>query len=189
MNDETIYLRPLTLDDVNDRYLSWVNNPSVTEFLEIGIHRLEYADLIKYVQDSPKNGRYNYAIITKISKSHIGNCSIHKIDIKNKTFEIGWFIGEKKYWGGHYSFTTILNLFKIGFIDMGLDKCTGFVDKRHIKARMTNKFVGFREIGKESRFIKKENKKEIFIKLEITKKEWIKVADDIQKQFPEFFKN
>ena len=54
---------------------------------------------------------------------------------------------------------------------------------------MTNKFVGFREIGKESRFIKKENKKEIFIKLEITKKEWIKVADDIQKQFPEFFKN
>ena len=156
---EPIYLRPLKLNDINDKYLFWVNNPSVTEFLEIGEQSLGYNDLVKYVNDSPKNGRYNYAVIAKNSQCHIGNCSIYSIEPNQKKFEIGWFIGEKNYWGGHYSSMIIFSLFKIGFLEMELDKCIGWVNKKHIKARMTNKFVGFNEKGEELRFIQKEKKK------------------------------
>lgn len=96
---DNIYLRPLCLDDVNKRYLNWVNDPSVTEFLEIGQHRLSQGDLVKYIKDSPKKGRYNYAIITKNSEKHIGNGSIYSIEINKSKFEIGYFIGEKNFWG------------------------------------------------------------------------------------------
>ena len=80
---EKIYLRPLCLSDVNEKYLSWVNDPSVTEHLNIGTNRLNQSDLVKYVKESPKLGRHNYAIITKIQQ-HIGNSSIYSIDKAKK---------------------------------------------------------------------------------------------------------
>lgn len=185
---ESIHLRPLKLSDVKKKYLSWVNDPSVLEYLNIGKQRLKHQDLVKYVTDSPNNGRYNYAVITKYSKNYIGNSSIWSIKPDDKTFEIGWFIGEKNFWGGHYSSMVIFYLFKIAFIEMGLEKCVGSVDKRHIKARMTNKFSGFKEKGTYRLFWEKENKTVPRIKLEITKKDWLKNAELLCSQHPELYK-
>jgi RimJ/RimL family protein N-acetyltransferase len=184
---DKIYLKPLSLNDINKKYLSWVNDPSITEYLEIGKQSLKYEDLVRYVEDSPKKGRKNYAVITKNSKHHIGNCSIFSIKPNKKNFEIGWFIGEKKFWGGHYSSMIIFYLLKIGFIEMGLERCTGYVDKKNIKARMTNKFSGYKEKERENRVMKKENKTLTYIKLEITKKEWLKNARKLHTLYPELY--
>ena len=184
---ESIYLRRLKISDINNKYLSWVNDPSVTEYLEIGKQHFQYSDLVSYVKDSPKKGRYNYAIITKHSKNHIGNSSIYSIKSDDKTFEMGWFIGEQKFWGGHYSPMVIFNLLKIGFIEMGLERCIGGVNKRHIKARMTNKFSGFKEKKIESRYLEKENKNITEIKLEISKKDWLKNAELLSFQHPDLY--
>ena len=183
---EKINLRPLTLSDVNKKYLSWMNDPSVTEFLVTGEKTLRRADLVKYVKDSKKNKRYNFAIITKFSQKHIGNCSIHSIKSKQKTFEIGYFIGEKKFWGGHYSSMVIFNLLKIGFTEMKLNKCVGQMDEKHIKARMTNRFSGYKEIKSINNFYGKNNNK-VVIALEITKKDWLKNAEVLHSQFPELY--
>ena len=182
---EKIYLRPLSLKDITEKYLFWVNSPSITEYLEIKGHRLSYNDLVKYVKDSPKNGRDNYAIITKDSELHIGNASIYAIEPDKGNFEIGWFIGEKKFWGGHYSSMIIFYLLKIGFIEMGLKKCIGGVEKKNIKARMANKFLGFKET--QSGFIEKDNKKITFINLEITKKDWLSRSKILHSKFPKLF--
>lgn len=182
---EQIYLRPLSLRDINEKYLFWVNDKSITEYLEIGKKQLTIDDLIKYVKESPNNGRFNYAIVTKNSKKHIGNGSIFSIQKEKGKFEIGYLIGEKKFWGGHYSSMAIFNLLKIGFIEMDLKKCIGFVNETHIKARMTNKFSGFREI--DTRIVEKNKKKNTFINLEITKKEWLKRAKTLHSQYPELY--
>jgi ribosomal-protein-alanine N-acetyltransferase len=182
---EKIYLRHLNLSDINQRYLSWVNDPAVTEYLEIGKQRMKHKDLVAYIEDSLKNGRHNYAIITNDSEHHIGNCSIYGIESEKKRFKIGWFIGEKKFWGGHYSSMIIFYLLKIGFIEMKLERCTGGVNEKHTKARMTNKFSGFREIRKCN--IRIGNKSITTIKLEITKKDWLKRAKLLHSQFPEFY--
>ena len=96
---EKIYLRPLSLNDINEKYLSWVNDPSVTEYLKIGKKRLKHSDLVSYVQDSLNKGRHNYAIITQNSQEHIGNCSIYSIEFDKSKFEIGYLIGEKNFGG------------------------------------------------------------------------------------------
>ena len=90
-----------------------------TAALHIALQLLgvEHDDLVKYIKDSPKNGRYNYAIITQNSEHHIGNGSLHSIDVNSKNFTIGWFVGEKEFWGGHYSSLTIFNLLKIRSIN------------------------------------------------------------------------
>ncbi len=182
---EKIYLRPLSTSDINEKYLFWVNDPAVTEYLEIGSQRLTSNDLIKYVEESPEKGRHNYAIVTKTSRQHIGNGSLYSIDPTNKNFEIGWFIGEKNFWGGQYSSMIIFYLLKIGFVEMGLEKCIGGVEKENIKARMSNKFSGFKET--KSHFLMKNNKKTSFIKLELTKKDWFIRAKVLHSQYPELF--
>ena len=184
---EKIYLRPLNLNDINERYLSWVNDPSVTEFLKIGRHRLSHSDLVRYVKDSPKRGRLNYAIITKNSKKHIGNSSIYSVDINKSKFEIGYLIGEKNFWGGHYSSMVIFNLLKIGFLKMGLNKCIGYVEETHAKARMTNKFSGYKEIKKIKQFNEKLNKDVTIIAIEIHKKDWLKNTEVLCSKYPEFY--
>ncbi len=185
---EEIYLRPLSLNDVNKKYLSWVNDPSVTEYLLFNKKRLKRSDLVRYIKKSPKEGRHNYAIITKISQEHIGNCSIYSIEVDKSKFEIGYFIGEKKFWGGHYSSMVIFNLLKIGFIKMGLQKCNGYVDEKNVKARMTNKFSGYKEIKKISQFNKKLKKKIVAIELEIVKKDWLKNTKKLSSLYPQFYK-
>ena len=184
---EKIYLRPLCLSDINKKYLFWVNDPSVTEYLEIGKQRLVHSDLVRYVEDSPKKGRHNYAIITKNSQQHIGNSSIYSIEQDKSKFEIGYFIGEKKFWGGLYSSMVIFNLLKIGFIKMGLKKCVGYINETHIKARMTNKFSGYKEIKKINKVDKKTKKRINVFELEITKKNWLKNIEKLHKLHPGFF--
>ena len=182
---EKIYLRYLNLNDINKRYLSWVNDPAVTEYLEIGKQHIKHSDLVAYIQNAHEKGRHNYAVITESSEDHIGNGSIYEIKPEKKNFKIGWLIGEKRFWGGHYSSMIIFYLLKIGFIEMNLEKCTGGVFEKHIKARMTNKFSGFREIGKRKTQI--GNKSFTTIKLEITKKEWLIRAKLLNSQFPKFY--
>ena len=184
---EKIYLRPLCLSDINIKYLFWVNDPSVTEFLRIGKQRVARNDLVKYIEDSPKKGRHNYAIITKNSQQNIGNSSIYSIEPDKRKFEIGYFIGEKKFWGGHYSSMMIFNLLKIGFIKMGLEKCIGDINEKHIKARMTAKFSGYKEIKKINQYNKKRNKNITVIEVEITKKDWLKNTEVLCSRYPEFY--
>tara|TARA_X000000950_G_C13865470_1_gene640554 strand:+ start:1363 stop:1920 length:558 start_codon:yes stop_codon:yes gene_type:complete len=181
---DKINLRPLRLSDINKKYLLWVNDPSVTEYLRIGKQRLMRNDLVRYIKNSPKEGRHNYAIITTNSKLHIGNCSIYSIDKDKRKFEIGYFIGEKKFWGGHYSSMLIFNLLKIGFIKMGLEKCTGYINENNIKARLTNKFSGYKEIKRVNNFY--EKKKNV-IKIEISKKDWLKNAQVLCSKFPKLY--
>ena len=184
---EKIYLRPLSLSDVNEKYLSWVNDPSVTEYLKIGKQRLNRSDLVKYIEDSPNKGRHNYAIITKNSHKHIGNCSIYSIEQEKSKFEIGYLIGEKNFWGGHYSSMVIFNLLKIGFIKMELDRCIGYVEETHIKARMTNKFSGYKEIKKIKQYNEKVNKNVTLVAIVISKKDWLINSEILCSKYPELY--
>ena len=53
---------------------------------------------------------------------------------------------------------------------MGLDKCIGYVEETHIKARMTNKFSGYKEIKKFKQYNEKANKDVTLVAIEISKK-------------------
>ena len=81
----------------------------------------------------------------------------------------------------------IFNLLKIGFVKLGLDKCIGGVNEQHIKARMTNKFSGFKEKNRHYRYLEKKNKSVPIINLEITKEEWFKNAEILCSNHPDLY--
>ena len=185
---ERIILVPLTERFVNQKYLSWVNDPEVTEFLEIGDEKYNLEDLLAYVRDSQLSGRLNYAIITEETNQHIGNASIYGIDKTNKKFNIGWFIGEKDFWGGHFAPMVIFYLHKIGFTELELEFNAGSVHEKHFKARMTNKFVGYSEGEKFSAFSKKHGKHVTLVRFNITKHDWLLKAKELEIKFPKYYR-
>ena len=81
----------------------------------------------------------------------------------------------------------IFNLLKIGFIKMGLEKCIGYVPEAHIKARMTNKFSGYKEIKKINQYNEKINKDIAVIELEIAKKDWLRNTEVLCSRYPELY--
>ena len=57
------YLKILNLKDVNKKYLSWLNDKKVTQYLENPQQRYTKKDLIKYVKEINFNKKMIFAVI------------------------------------------------------------------------------------------------------------------------------
>lgn len=53
---------------------------------------------------------------------HIGQCSLQRIDLINRSAEFAIVIGEKSYWGKGYATEAINKLFEHGFLKLGLNR-------------------------------------------------------------------
>lgn len=182
-----IILEPLTEAFVGVDYINWLSDPEVTYFLEVGSRVYTELDLKNYIVESKEIGRQNYALIVANSGLHIGNGSIYGKTIAGNNFKIGWFIGNKHYWGGKYASSAVYELLKIGFDDIKMDFCPGFVHQDNLKARLLNKYLGFQELGKNKVCSIKRARNEVLVEIKITRQGWEKRARELAKLFPEVF--
>ena len=74
-----VYLRPVTPDDVNDDYLGWFQDDTVTRFLDA--KNLTREDVLTYLERGLRdNLHYIYAICDAATGLHIGNLKLGEID-------------------------------------------------------------------------------------------------------------
>ena len=120
-----LLLRDLTLDDVGDKYVSWLNDADVNQYLESRFvpHTLEGARL--YVLEHIGNPDEAFlAICTNPSGKHIGNIKIGPIDRVHGTAGIGLMIGDKSEWGHGYATESIALATNFAFEGLGLRRLT-----------------------------------------------------------------
>jgi [ribosomal protein S5]-alanine N-acetyltransferase len=95
-----IKLTPISLVHVSENYLSWLNDPDVTKYLE---SNSDYTldKLIEYVTYMIKNSILMFAIeiIEGDNSIHIGNLKLDPINNQFNSVELGIMIGDKHYWG------------------------------------------------------------------------------------------
>jgi len=145
LSHQKYYLRTLTQEDVSEKYLRWVIDKEVTKYL--GIRYDNYTDLSvlhDYVRSF--DGVYTkflFGIFYKDNDEHVGNATIYNIDYNTRTFDIGYLIGEKKYWGQNAGLEATLMLLRFGFDDLKLRKFFGGVYANHIMSRFVLKKIGF----------------------------------------------
>jgi [ribosomal protein S5]-alanine N-acetyltransferase len=100
LRGERIYLRPITLEDVTERYLNWLNNPETTKGLATspGAHTMQsLRDFVsRAIQDS---GTQMFTIRDTENDLHIGNIKLDRFDQAAGTCELGLLIGDQAYWG------------------------------------------------------------------------------------------
>ena len=123
----TIYLRPLTIDDTSEEYLSWLNDPVVTKYIETKKSTMQ--ELIAYVREhTDKADCRILGIFVHASHKLIGTIKFEPIQWDEGVAQFAMMIGDRDYWGKglgtlstrlavEYAFNDLkLKLIKLGVI-------------------------------------------------------------------------
>lgn len=106
-----IKLKKLDLKDVNEKYLSWMNNKKIFKYTDQSKKKHTINDIKKYIINRMNSNEIIFGIFYQ--NTHIGNIKLGPIDYLNKVSEISYFIGEKDYWGMGIGTKAIKNIIKI----------------------------------------------------------------------------
>ena len=117
-------LRSLRPSDIGVAYLSWMNDPQITRFLEVrftGVKDLaELQAFVDSMNASPNN--YMFGIFRKDDDRHIGNIKLGPIIREHARSEIGYLIGDRSSWGKGYASEAIHRVARFGLDELGLAK-------------------------------------------------------------------
>lgn len=94
----SLSLRMLEMEDCNARYLSWLDNPKVNQYLETRWEEQSISKIAAYVE-SIRNSTHSYLFAITCESRHIGNIKIGPIHPIYEQEDISYFIGETAYWG------------------------------------------------------------------------------------------
>ncbi|MBI1266973.1 MAG: GNAT family N-acetyltransferase [Cryomorphaceae bacterium] len=130
---ERIYLRPLDVNDVTERYLGWLRDGDVKAFLEVDGNTLTLDDIREYIAEGPRTGSYfMYAICLNNTDIHIGNVKVGPINKKHLISDLPVVIGDKEFWGQGIAVEAIKLGNEIAFKEHGIRKLHGQIYRNNI---------------------------------------------------------
>jgi ribosomal-protein-alanine N-acetyltransferase len=140
-----IYLREVSLSDVNDTYYRWMNDPEINRYIESRFLPNDMDSLRDDVQKKLEDQNSVFlAIICKDTERHIGNIKLGPIDWNHRLADVGVLIGERGYQGRGYATEAIALVVELAFQDLNLHKLTaGYyaANKGSEKAFKRNGFI------------------------------------------------
>lgn len=117
-----LYFRLLNESDASEKYVIWLNDPEVNQYLEARHSIATLDSCCNFIKTmSASSGHYFFGIFLKENNQHIGNI---KIDVKPyyQTGELGLLLGEKNQWGKGYATESIIAMTNWGIEVLGLEK-------------------------------------------------------------------
>jgi ribosomal-protein-alanine N-acetyltransferase len=100
INTERFQLKPITTDDVTDKYLSWFSeSQDVGQYISFAQKKVNIGDLIQYVKHREKREDVLFLAIFTFSGEHIGNIKYEPISHEDKSATMGILIGNKEWRG------------------------------------------------------------------------------------------
>ena len=142
-------LRQFVLKDINKQYLGWINSSEVMRYSEnISLdHTKESAK--KYLNQKIKSENEYFFSVMDLNKSiSIGSLTIYIESKIDKTFDMGYVIGDKNYWGKNAGTNAIALGFEFCFNYLKLRKHFGGITSTNLMARLAAKKLGIREYAK-----------------------------------------
>lgn len=120
---QSIYLRRLFDADVNERYVSWLNDPEINRYLEVRnlLNTIESCkEFVESANADPSS--HLFGIFDKKNDQHIGNAKLGFINSHYRRGELSLFIGDKKYWGRGVGLQVVNGITEFGFKQLGLHR-------------------------------------------------------------------
>ena len=120
---ETIILRQITLEDCGNRYVEWLNDPDVNQYLETKWSTQNLESVRLFVKSQRENNHsVLFAIVCKENDRHIGNIKIGPIHPHYRHADISYFIGDKEYWQKGIATEAIRLVCRFGFDELNLHR-------------------------------------------------------------------
>jgi len=144
-----VILRPLQRADINERYLSWLNDPEVTRYTETGTFPSTAEDLENYYRSvTGSKNDVMLAVVDKKSGRHIGNVKLGPIQWVHRRATFGILIGEKDFWGKGVGLEATRLMVEYGFQRLNLHRIDLGVFAEHEAAVKCYEQAGFRVEGR-----------------------------------------
>ena len=100
LEGESIYLRPLSIEDVEGNYAYWLNDQEIVQFNSHGKFPMTVPMLKAFIESTSRaTHAVVLAIIDKATDAHIGNISLQAINWQDRNAEIAFLLGERSFWG------------------------------------------------------------------------------------------
>ncbi len=146
-DSERLIFKALDLSHCTDKYVSWLNDFEIYQYLETGGNYTK--DMLhEYLTNVEKSNIYFWAIHLKDNEKHIGNIKIDPINIRHGLGEYGIMMGDKLEWGKGYAFEASKRIIDFCFYEgMNLRKMTLGVVRDNVGALKLYKKLGFEEEG------------------------------------------
>ena len=122
---ERIRLRAVEREDL-PRFVTWLNDPVVRAGLTIFLP-LSMSDEERWFENMLVSHPAEHPLVIEILQGEdgylpVGNCGFHNIDWRNRSAEVGVFIGEKQFWNQGYGAEVMRLLLKHGFETLNLSR-------------------------------------------------------------------
>jgi RimJ/RimL family protein N-acetyltransferase len=144
IDGEKIILRNIEITDCNEKYISWLNDKEVNQYLESRLTVQTIETIQKFVLNIINSeDTYMFAIINKKTNKHIGNIKIGPIHPIYKNTFIGYLIGEKECWGKGMGTEAVYLTIKFCFDILGLHKVSAGIVASNIASSKILEKMGF----------------------------------------------
>jgi RimJ/RimL family protein N-acetyltransferase len=173
IENENIFLRNVHLDDVNDSYYQWLNDPQVNQFLETRFVVQSKEKIAEFV--TSKDGNANeilLAICNKKDNLHIGNIKLGPINWYHRRAEISLLIGNTNYWGKGVATQAIELISNFAFQTLNLNKLMAGAYKNNTGSVKAFQKCGYKIEGEVEDYVLVNNQGVALIKLGITAKQF-----------------
>jgi len=139
----------LEAGDVDDRYVSWLNDPAVNRFLEsrFAVHSVESTRaFVTHCLVDPSVLLLGIRSV-ELHGEYVGNIKIGGIDRNHGLGEIGILIGEKNAWGRGIASSAIQLISGIARSQLGLRKLTAGCYASNVGSQKAFLRAGFYKAG------------------------------------------
>ena len=143
LEGDNIALTTFTENDITDRYIKWLTDPDVVQYLEVRFSDRSYEGLKKNFRDRQlRRNSPLYNITIKDTNLPIGTCSLD-IDTNHLTAKYGYILGEKEFWGTDAAVEAQVILIDYVFDVLKLRKITGGTYSSHVPSQFNFSRLGF----------------------------------------------
>ncbi len=147
------------MDELDGNYVSWLNDPEVCKYNSHGEQAYTREMAKKFIGSlEGDTAKEVWAVCLKETGLHIGNISLQKIDLMNRSAEIAYLFGEKQCWGKGYAKEASRVLLRRAFRDLKLHRVYFGTNIHNLAMQKLGEDLGFKKEGvlKDAQFKKGE---------------------------------
>lgn len=147
MDERRIFLKLLSERDVTEKYLSWVADEEVVQYLESrwACHTLDSVrEYVKRMNESPNDFLFG---IFNDELGHIGNIKIGNINQLHRFGDIGLLIGERSARGRGFGVEAIRQATSYAFEELNLNKLIAGMYACNVASYKAFLKAGYRQVG------------------------------------------
>jgi FemAB family protein len=139
-----LFLRSLETTDATPRYVDWLNDPDINQYLESRHKSNTIEDVRQFIVDNNESSKYVlFGIFKRDDGHHIGNLRIGPMDSNHQTAWVGIMIGEKSCFGRGFASEAILAASRYCQESLGLTKLLAGIYETNLSSVGAFRRAGF----------------------------------------------